>query len=117
MKRTPPFEVGIKCNHQSGYTGDSTARMHDTVIRFTTRHAYLLLVPQGRACMRVYGPDCWSGYKCKRFVKLAPDFAKFMRHRNIREICIKAVAFFLYHTLLLAITNVKGSVFLKRTES
>ena len=40
-----------------------------------------------------------------------------MRHRNIREIYIKAVVFFLYHTLLLAITNVKGSVFLKRTES
>ena len=40
-----------------------------------------------------------------------------MRHRNIKEIYDKAVAFFLYHTLLLAITNVKGSVFLKRTES
>ena len=45
IKRTPPFEVGIKINQQSVYTGDSTARMHDTVIRFTTRGAYLFLVP------------------------------------------------------------------------
>ena len=40
-----------------------------------------------------------------------------MRHRNIREIYIKAVAFFLYHTLLLAITKVERLVFLKRAES
>ena len=46
---------GIKSNHQSVYTGDSTARMHDTVIRFTARGAYLLLVPQERAFI-VFAP-------------------------------------------------------------